>query len=706
VIDLGRGARAYVTVVRIIGFVALLLAVFTAHPTDKWAFVGLLTLATIAGEVRPILVPLGSEGMAVTVSTAFGFALVLEFGIAYGAVALVVATIVADVMAHKEPWKIAFNASQYVLSAATAGLVVLAVNPDHYRALSESDMFAQPRDLLAALGGAVAFLLSNLVILGVALSLAQRVSVTRVLQRSFRDHLIANSALLALSPITVVVGQRSVLLLPCLAVPLIAAYRTALLSQEKEHQSLHDSLTGLANRSYFRARIDEALREAAPGKKTAVMMVDLDRFKEINDTLGHSTGDRVLRQLGPRLRDALGPDDLVARLGGDEFGVVLPSISDAEEASVAAAALLDAIRQPIEMGDASLSVDASIGIALYPEHGPGADILIQRADIVMYAAKDDNAGFLHYSPTFDQTSPMRLMLVRELRDAIAEDTLAVYFQPKVNVQTGLPVGAEALVRWNHPTRGLVPPDEFIPIAEQTGLIKDLTRFVLRRAVEAAREWADRGLRLSVSVNVSAKTLHDPELASLITELLATYDVDPSLLVVEITESTIMTDVAGSTEQLERLRTLGVEISLDDYGTGHSSLAHIKNLPIDELKIDKSFILTMTEGSSDALIAASTVDLGKRLGLRVVAEGVETARAWRMLQEMGCELAQGYHFCRPVPPSEFLAWVARHGQHTAVAVNEPTMAVGTKDSADAASAGDAAEVAAVLPGGITPSTAMQ
>jgi diguanylate cyclase len=429
---------------------------------------------------------------------------------------------------------------------------------------------------------------------------------------------------------------------------------------ESQHQALHDALTGLPNRALLRDRTDQAIhqadRELIPA---ALLLLDLDRFKEVNDTLGHHYGDQLLVQVGQRLRAALREVDTVSRLGGDEFAVLLPRIETAEGAVAVASKLQAAFDEPFMLDDLALDVEASIGVALYPEHGSDPDELLQHADIAMYVAKDTHAGFMAFDPTLDQHSPRRLALLGELRRAIEQQQLVLHYQPKVDAHTGELLGVEALVRWQHPEQGLIPPGDFIPLAERTGLIGPLTDYVLDAALHQCHRWRQAGHELAIAVNVSARSLLDLAFPDQVAGLLARWELPARLLVVEITESTIMADPTHALEILGRLNTMGVQIAIDDFGTGYSSMAHLKTLPVQELKIDRSFVSQMTSNSRDAVIVRSTVDLGRNLGLRVVAEGVEDGVTLRELDALGCDAIQGYYISRPVPADDLIHWLEQY-----------------------------------------------
>ena len=436
-----------------------------------------------------------------------------------------------------------------------------------------------------------------------------------------------------------------------------------LLKSKQRGEQLHrvattDDLTGLANRERFRARLDERIAAAkASNESFGVMLCDLDRFKEINDTLGHHFGDELLRDLGPRLGEAIGPDGLVARLGGDEFAV-LPgeNTADADELEAIAGRLTACVQQPVGVDEMLLEVGVSIGIARFPRDGEDPHSLLRSADVAMYAAKEAHAGCKVYAAALDRHSVRRLSVLSDFRRALDADEIVVFYQPIMQMDGARVHGAEALVRWQHPDLGLLPPSDFMPIVEQTGLIGPLTRHVLERAVARCAAWRQAGQELTVSVNLSVRNLLDPELASLISDLLEIYRLTPSALELEITESMLMSDPDRSLVTLARLSQLGVGLSVDDYGTGYSSLANLRRLPIDELKIDRSFVSPMLSDESDLIIVRSTINLGHDLGLTVVAEGVEDEATLHRLEGLGCDLAQGYHFSKPLSPEAFNKWI--------------------------------------------------
>ena len=423
-------------------------------------------------------------------------------------------------------------------------------------------------------------------------------------------------------------------------------------------QAYSDQLTGLPNRALLQDRTEQVLRTAARhGGTAALLLIDLDRFKEVNDTLGHHHGDMLLQQVATRLTGVLRDSDTVARLGGDEFAVLLPQIQGVADAMAAAEKITAALDAPFTLDGLSLEVDGSVGVAVYPDHADDPAQLLQRADVAMYAAKTGHLGYVVYDPGLDRHNPHRLGLLGQLRRAIANDELVVYYQPKADARSGAVLGVEALVRWQHPEHGLLGPNEFIPLAETTGLIRPLTSYVLATALRDCRTWRDAGHDISVAVNVSARCLLDLDLPLEIQRLTTELAVPTDRLVVEITESVIMSDPSRALEVLNRLHALGVRLSIDDFGTGYSSLAYLKNLPVQELKVDRSFVTHMRERQSELAIVRSTVDLGHNLGMHVVAEGVEDAATWQELNALGCDEIQGYFLGKPMPAATVVDWLS-------------------------------------------------
>lgn len=421
-----------------------------------------------------------------------------------------------------------------------------------------------------------------------------------------------------------------------------------------------DVLTGLPNRALFNDRLQKAV-EAAQSMHAglAVLSMDVDRFKDVNETLGHQTGDLLLQDVARRLRNAVlgkADMDMVARLGGDEFAILLPGAS-AGAAQRVARKILEIFAQPATIESYALDAGMSVGIALFPDHADNARDLIRNADIAMYSAKRGGSGFAFYDTRHDQSTPERLSLLSELRQAIEQDHLAIFYQPKLDLHAAKSMYVEALVRWRHPQRGFVTPDRFIPFAEQTGYIKAITAWVLNAAFRQCAVWRLAGLPMEVSINISARDLQNPDFTRDVVRLLESHAVDPRWICLEITESAVMEDPLRALDTLERLHAMGFRLSIDDFGTGYSSLAYLKKLPVDELKIDKSFVKGLVVDADDAAIVRATIDLAHNMGLKVSAEGVEEAAILDKLRSLGCDMAQGYHISRPLAAAELDAWMS-------------------------------------------------
>lgn len=424
-----------------------------------------------------------------------------------------------------------------------------------------------------------------------------------------------------------------------------------------ERQALHDVLTQLPNRTLLLDRVVQAILVARRTSSTvALMIMDLDGFKDINDTLGHHYGDVLLQHVARRLRGEIRESDTFARLGGDEFAFVLPTANDGSAAMRVAKKILLALQQPFELEDQRCEVGASIGISLFPDHGNDADTLMRRADAAMYHAKRTSLGASLYSSDLERNNSSALALGAELRAAIENNELRLYYQPKLHLRTGVMTRVEALVRWVHPQKGLLLPDEFIPLAEKSGLIKPLTDWVLNDALRQCSEWRERRMPIHVAVNLSTKTLQDHLLPQSVARLLEKWKLPARSLKLEITESSIMADPPHVFAILSLLQSLGVRLSLDDFGTGYSSLVHLRQLPVDEIKIDKSFVMGMATSAGDTAIVRATIDLAHNLGRQVVAEGVDNERTCQVLASLGCDLIQGYCLSRPLPVYAFEKWL--------------------------------------------------
>jgi diguanylate cyclase (GGDEF)-like protein len=646
-------ARLYVTAVTASGL-GLLVLVAALHgsslvqhgPVGMWVLLG----AVIVGELVPIR--LGAGEGEVAPSTTFTFALLLSSGLAAAAIAVAAASGLSDLIDRKRPSRSAFNIAQYVLAIAAAGAVLVAAG-----VLPHREEFSAA-DVPAILAAALVFFVVNTGLVAGAIAVTSR---TR-LRDQISSELIRQSAtegiLLGLAPLAVLALDSAPVLLPLLALPMVAVQRAGRQALIAERLALHDALTGLPNRVLFRTRTQHAIAGAGrAGTGVAVMLLDLDRFKEINDTLGHHYGDEVLRQVGERLSGLLGEGDTVARLGGDEFAILLRSVETPAAGVAVAAAVRRAIAEHFDVAGVRLELGASVGIASFPEHGQDVDVLMQRADVAMYQAKEGRTGVERYVPELDGNSVQRLALAGDLRTALEREEFVLHYQPKVDLRTNAVSGAEVLLRWAHPVHGWLAPDDFIPLAEHTGLIVPLTNYVFDHALRQMGAWRAQGVDIGIAVNLSARTLIERDLPDRIEAMCHRWAVPTSRLVLEITESMVVADPARALPVLARLHELGVEIAVDDFGTGFSSMDYLKRLPVKEVKIDRSFVTTMATDARDAAIVRCTIDLARSLGLRVVAEGVESSDVRARLTTMGCDQAQGYSFSRALPQAEFAAWLA-------------------------------------------------
>jgi len=639
---------------------ALVILVRAGSVTEPWGLAALAALV-VFGELRPVITS-RSYGEGITPSIAFTFAIMFLWGPAPAILIQALASLVADVAARKSWWRVAVNPAQYAVSFSLAWSAMAALGyhaaPDALHVVGAGDLRAM------ALAWVVYFVANNCIVSGILAAYAAE-PFKRLFFEDFSYLLVSNFSVLVISPLVAVAVQTSLWWLPLLLPPLLAIYRTSAISLEKEHQANHDALTGLPNRKFLLDTLERRLAEASeaadgsPDGRVGLFMLDLDRFKEVNDTLGHEMGDRLLKHVADRIASALRPGDLVARLGGDEFAIVLASVADAGTATDVARRIQGALTEPFQFSGVLLELEASVGIALYPEHGSTVQQLQRSADVAMYLAKDDRSGIEVYSADKDQNSTTRLGLLGSLRQGIEGGQLELHYQPKVSLGSGAVVGVEALVRWRHPTRGLVFPDDFIPLAEHSGLMHKLTAHVVDAALEQAAQWWSVGLEIPVAVNVSARDLHGPLLAETVDRGLERYGLPAHALRLELTERVLMAEparVAGSLAALERL---AIRLSLDDFGTGYSSLVLLQRLPVSEIKVDRSFVQRLLSSPDDAKIVRSIVDLAHALGIEAVAEGVETEEIWDLLSDIGCDSAQGWYVSRPLPAERATAWLLRH-----------------------------------------------
>ncbi|GAA1762470.1 putative bifunctional diguanylate cyclase/phosphodiesterase [Nonomuraea bangladeshensis] len=654
----GTPLWAFLAGITVIGFTALLVAMLRLDATGltalaRTALFWVLVVLVILGELRPVMVSSAASVGGTYPSTMFTFAVLLHYGLPVAVLLQAVAVALNGVLTRKAWHRVMFNIAQSTLALTAAAVVLGAFGIAPSPSVPwEPDV---PGLVPIALAGIAYFATRATLVCG-AVALHERRSIVRVLRVTVGPQGLVYVALLGMAPLVVVVMNHTPGLVPLFVAPLAAVYFTATLSMRRDHQAMHDELTGLPNRKMLIVSTEEALAEARHDERVGLFLLDLDRFKEVNDTMGHPVGDRLLQMVAHRLTHSVRPGDVVARLGGDEFAVLLPSIRDTHAAREVAARLRAALTEPVRLEGMTFDVDASVGIALYPDHAPDFELLLQRADVAMYLAKEGRTGVELYQPDKDRNSPERLTLLGDLRRAIDGGELRLHYQPAVGLGSGAVRGVEALLRWRHPVHGMIPPSEFVPLAEQSYLMRQLTAYVIEQALAQAACWWHGGLRVPVSVNISARDLLDSALPEQLEVGLARYGLPPAAIQLEVTERILTGDQAYTQETIKALVTLGVPLSLDDFGTGYSSLIRLQRLAVSEVKIDASFVRRIAESEDDDRIVRSIVDLVRSLGLRSVAEGVESDDVAMRLAEMGCDVGQGWLFGEPMPAAEMTAWL--------------------------------------------------
>jgi diguanylate cyclase (GGDEF)-like protein len=647
-----------------VGLAGLAVIVAVAIGTD-WAGlpqrldalpVAFLLLAAIAGEVRPLTIHRDDEPVeTLSTSAPFVLALVPVAGLSVALVGQLVASAADDLLNKRDLRKSVFNTAQYAVSVLTAGVVFAGLTQRHLLAGPSAFSLEQIPALLVA---GVAMVLVNRLLVAVVVSMVTRQSLRTTIQEDARFYLATHVVLLCIGGVAADVAEDGLGVLVLLVAPVVAVYLTTAAAMRHAYDAAHDSLTGLGNRDRLQAMLARAMSQDAAGSTArkegtagpGLVLLDLDHFKDINDTLGHPVGDQLLKQVADRLRLAVEDDDVEpCRLGGDEFAVVVDG--DLDQTLAVAHALLASLEQPMRLGELELLVRASAGVAVAPAHGTDAETLMKNADIALYHAKLERDRISAYSSEFDVNTVERLQLLADLRTALDTGRLTVAYQPQVDLTTRRTVGVEALVRWEHPTRGFVPPDDFIPLAENSGLIGELTTYVLDTALTALADWRSRGHDVLLAVNLSARQMSDLALPRAVRDALDRHDIPAAALILEVTETGILSDPARVDAVITALRETGVAIAVDDYGTGHASLNYLKRLEIDELKVDRSFVSDMGNDHHDFVIVRSTIALARDLGLRVVAEGIEDEQTAGSLRDMGCHVGQGYHLGRPTTCSD-------------------------------------------------------
>ncbi len=625
------------------------------HVRSFWICVLLLFL----GETRPHAW-FRRGGGEITPTWTFAFALLLIAPPAAALLAVPVASLMADRLGGKDFQRYAFNAAQLALSLG-AGAVVLhgfggRGGLDNVTALDLRWLFA------ATMAGATMFC-TNALLTAVVISLHQGRPAMALVRDGITHNLTTDGMLLALAPILVVIADQTLVLVPPLLITAYAVYRAVELALAHEHEATHDLLTGLPNRRLFFDDLTSAMQRR--DRDLAVALIDLDNFKAVNDRLGHGLGDLALIEAGRRIETCLGQHDIAARLGGDEFAIVLGGGADRDTCHRRMLALLRSLCEPMILDGVPVTLGASIGVAMGSGSVRNASALLHRADVSMYSVKQAGGGVRWYDHGTDHARSGRIELLGELRDALDQHHLILHYQPKIDLNTNMVHGVEALVRWQHHRLGLIPPADFITIAENTDLIGALTEYVMAAALTQCAAWRAEGLDIPVAVNVSAANLTDLTFPETVRRLLEASGLDASCLEVEITENSVFGDLDRSTQVLRALRTMGVRLSIDDFGTGFSSLAHLRDLPVQAIKVDRSFVRDMLTQAGDAIIVRSILELARSLDLETVAEGVEDLELLSTLQLHGCTLAQGFAIARPAPAQELTPWL--HAQRAREAV---------------------------------------
>jgi diguanylate cyclase len=647
----------YVGGIIVLGTVALVVAGVSSrlHGVLGLRPSGFIILAVLLflSEARPMTVLRLHEGSDITISWTFAFALVLLSP--PGALfAMAGASAFGDAIRRKPLVRVAFNAAQMVVSLAVA-TCVLALPHGH-------DLFARSEPMLPWFGvmlfAASAAFFTNIMLTSVVLALQEGVGVYPMMSKAVASNLSTDGMLLALGPVFAITATRNLFLVPLLVVAVWNVYRAASLALRRQHEATHDVLTDLPNRRQFFEHASNAHAHAVrSGRSYAVAVLDLDDFKEINDRLGHQIGDLVLQEVSLRLRIARRGTDVAARLGGDEFAILLIDVSDIDGAFSAVQRMHDVLSQPCVVGGFPIKISGSVGVAVYPDHGSSIEVLLQHADEAMYDAKMSDHSVRRYS-TSRNASHGRLALLGELERAIVDCEVGVHYQPKVDLASGVVVGFESLARWDHPRSGIIMPNEFVALAEQTELMAPFTARVLSEALTQCAAWHRQGLSLSVAVNVSARNLQDRDFPFVVADLLAASAVDAQFLELELTENALLVDRERAVAVLQTLRATGIKIAIDDFGTGYSSLSNLRDLPIDHLKIDRSFVTNMLTNPVDASIVTSTIELAAQLGIVSIAEGVESEAVFNQLAQLGCDSAQGFWIAKPAEGVYMTDWLTR------------------------------------------------
>lgn len=655
-----RRLARYLVVVIACGALAMLFVAVTArlpslsvHWTEVLVF---LACFVVLGELFPIEIRRRDSLEMFTFSGLAAMALVI-LGALWVVVAAQLTASLFDDVRRRRPWhKVCFNLSQYSITLVLTWLAYSSLS--HERLIGHGVPRFAVGDLGFAVIGGLVYFVTNVCLVSCVLALDEGRPLFSDLPRAIKSDALMGAMVPATAPIMLAALEFSPWMAPLCLVPALSVRAGALNSVRRDREAFLDALTGLPNRALLLDQAKAWLRKATDGTVAAMILIDLDRFKDINDAMGHFVGDEVLRHVAGKLADTVRPGDLFARLGGDEFAVFCRGMPDELTALNIAGRIVDALTGVIDLEGINLDVEASAGVALSPLHAKDVDLLLQRADIALYRAKGAKRGsVMLYDGSFDDTSVEQLTLMGQLRHGI-EHELVVYYQPKCRLSDGAFLGVEALVRWRHPTRGLLLPDRFVRSAEKSGLILPLTLEVFRQVLVQWRSWRDAGLDLSMAVNVSAVSLSDPSLGAALRRMFDELPEPRPRVLVEVTETSMVTDLESVTRVLEELRSVGIAISIDDFGTGHASLAHIRDLGPVEVKIDRSFVVGSAGSDRDLALVRAATELGHGLGMTVVAEGVETLEQLELVAEVGCDLAQGFFILPPVTADALAAWAGR------------------------------------------------
>ncbi len=609
--------------------------------------IAMFAICCLVTELRPLRWLRREEGGQVTASWTFMVALLLVAPPIATIIITAAVVLVGDVVDRKPLVKVLFNSAQIVICLSLGAAVLVAAGQDEALRLGADPSLLWFPTFLAA--GAMVFAV-NTTLTCTVIALHQGLPVTETLRSVGAVNLSTDGVLLSLSPIFVVVAERSVLLIPLLLVATWTVYRTAELALVRRHEATHDALTRLPNRRLFDEHLQSAVMSARrAGARVGVVLIDLNGFKGINDRLGHDVGDEVLRSVAARMNGVRRAADLLARIGGDEFALVLTNLDSVATATAVAGRVQATFSKPCMVEGFPVAVEASLGVAVLPDHAQDAETLLRRADETMYSAKNGEWGVFVYEPKSDSRGIGRISLLADIPAALQADEFFLEYQPQISLLSGQTVGVEALVRWRHPVVGVLSPVEFIGLAEQTELIGAITEWVLRQALTQCESWRREGQQLRVAVNISARNMHDVRFPELVAGLMRETGVNPGAVELEVTENTIGLDRSTTQSVLTRLRASGLSISIDDFGTGYSSMAQLRELPVDRIKIDRSFVTNMARQDRDALIVRAIVQLGQALGMETIAEGVEDAGVAGMLLGLGCTTAQGWLYGKAMPP---------------------------------------------------------